>query len=251
MTQLKEKARKLGLRTMVTNWEYYERQEWTEALLQAEEQERDKRTLEQRIREAKIGHFKPMSDFDWGWPDKIDREQVEELFNLDFLKDKSNVILVGTNGLGKTMIAQNLANAALMRGTKTRFIKASEMLNELVECDGSLARRRCLRKFCTIPLLVVDEVGYLGYDTKFADLLYEVVSGRYEKFPTVVTTNKSFGEWKEIFPHAACAVTLVDRLMHKAESVLIEGESYRAKEAEERITAKTKARQQKRKKKES
>ncbi len=249
MSQLKEKARKLGLRTMVANWEYYERQEWTEALLQAEEQERDKRTLEQRIREAKIGQFKPMSDFHWDWPVKIDREQVEELFNLDFLKEKSNVILVGTNGLGKTMIAQNLASTAILRGTKTRFIKASEMLNQLVECDGSLARRRSLRKFCTIPLLVVDEVGYLGYDTKFADLLYEVISGRYEKFATIVTTNKSFGDWKEIFPHAACAVTLVDRLMHRAESILIEGESYRAKEAEERITAKVKARQQKRKKK--
>jgi DNA replication protein DnaC len=249
MSQLKEKARKLGLRTMVANWEYYGRQEWTEALLLAEEQERDKRTLEQRIREAKIGQFKPMSEFDWDWPDKVDREQVEELFNLDFLKEKSNVILVGTNGLGKTMIAQNLANAALMRGTKTRFIKASEMLNQLIECDGSLARRRCLRKFCTIPLLVIDEVGYLGYDTKFADLLYEVISGRYEKFATIVTTNKSFGDWKEIFPHAACAVTLVDRLMHRAESILIDGESYRAKEAEERISAKAKARQQKRKRK--
>lgn len=249
MSQLKEKARKLGLKTLVANWDYYERQDWVEALLLAEEQERDKRTLEQRIREAKIGQFKPMSEFDWEWPEKIDREQVEDLFNLDFVRDKSNVILVGTNGLGKTMIAQNLANAALMRGTKTRFIKASEMLHQLAECDGSRARRTCLNKFCRIPLLVLDEVGYLGYDTAFADLLYEIVSGRYEKFATIVTTNKSFGDWKEIFPHAACAVTLVDRLMHRAESVLIEGESYRAKEAEERITAKAKARQQKRKKK--
>jgi DNA replication protein DnaC len=249
MSQLREKARKLGLRTVVSNWDYYDRQDWLEPLLIAEEQERDKRTLEQRIRDAKIGQFKPIADFDWDWPERVDREQVEDLFNLDFLRDKSNVILIGTNGLGKTMIAQNLANMALLRGTKTKFIKASEMLNQLVECDGSLARRRCLHKYCSIPLLVLDEVGYLGYDTRFADLLYEVVSGRYEKHSTIVTTNKSFSEWKEIFPHAACAVTLVDRLMHRAESVLIEGESYRAKEAEERITAKAKARQQKRKRK--
>jgi DNA replication protein DnaC len=114
MSQLREKARKLGLRTVVSNWDYYDRQDWLEPLLIAEEQERDKRTLEQRIRDAKIGQFKPIADFDWDWPERVDREQVEDLFNLDFLRDKSNVILIGTNGLGKTMIAQNLANMALL-----------------------------------------------------------------------------------------------------------------------------------------
>jgi len=248
MSQLKERAQKLGLHAIVSDWDHYVRQDWLEGLVTAEEKERGRRSLETRFREAKLGQFKSMTDFSWDWPERIDREQVEELFKLEFLKDKSNVILIGTNGLGKTMIAQNLANTALLRGVKTKFIKTSEMLNELVECDGSLARRKCLHKYCSIPLLVLDEVGYLGYDTRFADLLYEVVSGRYEKNSTIVTTNKSFSEWKEIFPHAACAVTLVDRLMHRAESVLIEGESFRAKEAEERITAKTKARQQTRKK---
>lgn len=93
----------------------------------------------------------------------------------------------------------------------------------------------------------LDEVGYLSYDNRFADLLYEVISGRYEKHSTVVTTNRAFKQWKEIFPHAACAVTLVDRLMHKSDSILVEGESYRAKEATERGMAKAKARQQTRK----
>lgn len=247
MTLLKEKARKLGLRTVVTNWELYEKAEWLQALLTAEEEERDKRSFERRIREAKIGQFKPISEFDWSWPEHVDREQIEDLFTLDFLREKSNVILVGTNGLGKTMLAQNLAHAALMKGIATKFIKASEMLNELLECDGSAARRRCLKKYCNIALLVIDEVGYLSYDSRFADLLYEVVSGRYERNSTVVTTNKAFGEWNDIFPHAACAVTLVDRLTHKSESVVIKGESYRAKEA----AARAKAKQQKRKKKDN
>jgi DNA replication protein DnaC len=247
MILLKEKARKLGLRTIVANWELYEKAEWLKSLLIAEEQERDRRSFERRIREAHIGQFRPISEFDWSWPEQIDREQIEELFRLEFVHDKSNVVLVGTNGLGKTMIAQNLAHAALMMGIPTRFIKASEMLNELIECDGSAARRRCLRRYCNIPLLVIDEVGYLSYDSRFADLLYEIVSGRYERHSTVVTTNKMFSQWQEIFPHAACAVTLVDRLTHKSESVLIEGESYRAKEAE----ARAKAKQQKRKKKDA
>lgn len=251
MSGLKEKARQLGFRTIAANWEEYEHQEWLKPLLMAEEEERARRAFDRRIREARIGQFKPIADFDWKWPQKIDREHVEDLFSLEFMKDRSNVILVGTNGLGKTMIAQNLAHAALMRGVTTRFVKGSEMLNELVECDGSAARRRCLRKYCNIPLLVIDEVGYLSYDNRFADLLYEIVSGRYERHSTIVTTNKTFKAWREIFPHAACAVTLVDRLTHKSETVFIEGESFRSKEAEERLAARTKERQQKQKKRAS
>lgn len=246
MSVLKDKVKKLGLNAVISNWDHYEQQAWLEPLVLAEEQERDRRSFERRVREARIGQFKPMSEFEWDWPEIVDREQVEELFKLEFMNDKSNVILVGTNGLGKTMIAQNLAHTALMRGISTRFIKAGDLLNELVECDGSVARRRCLRKYCGVPLLVIDEVGYLSYDNRFADLLYEIVSGRYERHSTVVTTNKIFREWKEIFPHAACAVTLVDRLTHRSESIVIEGESYRKKEAEARASARNKVRQQKR-----
>ncbi len=125
----------------------------------AEEQEKDRRSLERRLREAQIGQFKPMSEFDWDWPTQIDREQIEELLTLDFMNDKFNVVLVSTNGLGKTMIAQNLASAALSRGYTTRFVKASQMLNQLLECDGASARARCLKKYCAPDLLVVDEVG--------------------------------------------------------------------------------------------
>jgi DNA replication protein DnaC len=242
---LKESARKIGLRTVVANWDSYANESWLEPLLLAESQERDRRSFERRIREARIGQFKPISEFDWSWPEHIDRDQVEELFNFDFIRENSNVILVGTNGLGKSMIAQNLAYNALVRGWATRFVKAGDMLNELIECDGSAKRRNCLRKYCNAPLLVIDELGYLSYDNRFADLLYEVVSGRYERHSTIVTANKSFSDWKEIFPHAACAVTLVDRFTHKCESVLIKGESYRAKESLERGKAKAKARQSK------
>ena len=244
MSNLKERVKDLGLNAMVANWHVYENAEWLPQLVADEERERDRRSLERRIREARIGHFKPMSEFDWSWPAEIDREQIDELFTLKFLEEKSNVILVGNNGLGKSMIAQNLANAAMMRGVSTTFVKASDMLNELVECDGSLARRRTLKKYCSVGLLAIDEVGYMNYDSRFADLLYEVISGRYQKFSTVVTTNKAFRDWSEIFPHAACVVTLVDRLTHKAETVVLKGESYRHKEATERAALKAKERKQ-------
>lgn len=247
MKNLREQARKLGFRAIVTNWNEYEDAEWLPPLLEAEEHERGRRSFDTRVRAAKVGHFKPMSEYDWSWPQQIDRDQVEDLFKLEFLQDKSNVILVGTNGLGKTMIAQNIAHTAVMKGIGTRFVKASEMLNELVECDGSRDRRNCLNKYCKVPLLVIDELGYLSYDTRFADLLYEIVSGRYERNSTIITTNKAFKDWHEIFPHAACAVTLVDRLTHKSESVLIKGESFRAKES----AARAKEKQQRRKRKDT
>jgi DNA replication protein DnaC len=249
MAILKERVKDLGLNAMISNWHLYENADWLPKLVDDEERERDRRSLERRVREARIGHFKPMSEFDWSWPEEVDREQIDELFSLKFLGEKSNVILVGNNGLGKSMIAQNLANAAMMRGVSTRFVKASDMLNELVECDGSLARRRCLKKYCSVGLLAIDEVGYMNYDSRFADLLYEVISGRYQKFSTIVTTNKAFRDWSEIFPHAACVHTLVDRLTHKSETVVLKGESYRHKEATERAAEKAKERKQRKPKK--
>ena len=247
MTDLKERAKKLGLRAIVANWDHYAGKDWLEPVIVAEEGEKDRRSLERRLREAQIGHFKPMSQFDWDWPEKIDREQIEELFTLEFLTKKFNVVLTATNGLGKTMIAQNLASAALSRGYTTRFVKASQMLNQLLECDGASARARCLKKYCAPDLLVIDEVGYMNYDNCYADLLYEVISGRYEKVAsTVVTSNRGFKQWGEIFPNAACVVTKVDRLTHKSETILIEGESYRQREAMERAAAKEKERQERR-----
>lgn len=250
--ELKERAKRLGFNAIVASWDHYANQPWLEALLIAEEQEKDRRSLERRIKDAQIGQFKPMSEMDWDWPERIDRGQIEDLFSLSFLDEKANVAFVGTNGVAKTMIAQNLAHVALTEGHSTRFIPASQMLSQLAGCDGASARAKCLRKFCSADLLVIDEVGYLDYDNKYADLLFEVISGRYQKKSTILTTNKSFKQWGEIFPNAACVVTLVDRLLHKAEVILIEGQSYRHKEAEERAAAKDKERKERksRKKKE-
>lgn len=246
MSELKALAKKLGIRVIESNWDDYSNQPWLEGLLEAEVRERDKKSLERRIKDSRLGQFKPMADFDWSWPTKIDRELIEELFTFYFMKEKANVVLVSTNGLGKTMIAQNLAYQSLMKGHKTKFIKASHMLANLAEAESAAALKRWMKKFCSAELLVVDEIGYMNYSPRYADLLYEVISERYQKHSTVVTTNQAFSNWAEIFPHAACVVTLVDRLLHNAEVVTIEGESYRTHEASLRKEAKAKERRRKR-----
>jgi DNA replication protein DnaC len=143
--------------------------------------------------------------------------------------------LVGANGVGKTMIAQNLAHQAVLRGHTAIFTTASAMLNDLSAQDGALALQRRLRHYATPTLLVIDEVGYLSYDNRHADLLFEVVNRRYGQRSIVLTTNKAFAEWNDMFPNAACVVTLIDRLVHKAEIVKLTADgSYRFKEATER-----------------
>ncbi|MEW5705177.1 MAG: ATP-binding protein, partial [Pseudomonadota bacterium] len=182
----------------------------------------------------KIGRFKPLADFDWNWPKKIDRDLIEDLFCLDFIAENGNVVLAGPNGVGKTLIAQNLAYQAVLKGHTVRFITASELLNELAAQDSPSALARRLRCFSRPTLLVIDEVGYLSYNTRHADLLFDIVSRRHQQRSTIITTNRIFSEWHEVFPNASSVVALIDRLVHKAEVVTIDGESYRLKEAKER-----------------
>ncbi|MBX9723856.1 MAG: IS21-like element helper ATPase IstB [Candidatus Obscuribacterales bacterium] len=231
---LKEKARKLGFKALAANWSEYVNEPCIKRLLEQEEVDKNRRSLERRLRESQINEMKPAAEFDWVWPKKIDRELVEDLFTLKFVEEPANVIFMGPNGVGKTMLAKNLIHRALLAGYKTRFTSASQMLNDLSAQDGASARLKSLRKYTSPELLVIDELGYLSYDNRYADLLYEVINGRYMKSSTILTTNKPFQEWGEVFTNAGCVVTLVDRLMHKAEVVLIEGSSYRQREATER-----------------
>jgi len=239
---LRERLRRLGLYGLVAHGDELLGEDWLPRLVDIEEAERQRRSLERRIHNSRLGAFKLMADFDWNWPKQIDRELVEDLFSFGFVQEAANVVLVGPNGVGKSMIAKNLAHQALLRGHTARFTTASDMLHDLAaqDSDQSLARR--LRRYCTPTVLAVDEVGYLSYDTRYADLLFEVITRRYQQRSIVLTTNKAFGEWSEVFPNAACVVALVDRLVHRAEIVTIDGDSYRLKEAKERAAANAKKR---------
>lgn len=244
---LRERLRRLGLHGLLARWNEVADKPWLAELLGIEEDERQRRSLDRRLRNARIGAFKPMADFDWTWPTRIDRAAVEELFSLAFLEEGTNAVLLGPNGVGKSMILRNVAHHALVRGNTVRFTTASDMLAELAAQDSSSALARRLRRYTLPKLLCIDEVGYLSYSNRYADLLFEVVTRRYDAHrPILVSTNKTFSEWPEVFPHAACTVTLVDRLVHRSELLEIEGDSYRLKEAKERAAAKASARRQKR-----
>jgi DNA replication protein DnaC len=207
-----------------------------EQLAQAEIAERSRRSLERRLRLSGIKRFKPMADFEWSWPRKIERDVIERALTLDFLPEGRNLVLVGRNGLGKTMIAQNICHAAVLAGYSVLFRPAAALLEDLhrQSPDG---RRRKLRTYANIGLLCIDEVGYLSFDDKAADLLYAVVNRRYERKPVILTTNRPFKEWNEVFPNATCIVTLLDRLLHHADVTVIEGDSYRVRESEQETAA--------------
>ncbi len=235
---LREQALGLHMHGLLAHWAEAmgqpEQARWVAQLLGWEAAERSRRSLERRVRDAHIGRFKPLADFDWKWPTQCDRAAVEELMTLEFMADASNVVLVGPNGVGKTMCACNIGYQAVLAGKTALFITAGALLGELAALDSDSALRRRLRHYAAPDLLLIDEVGYLSYSNRHADLLFELVSRRYQHKSTVVTTNRAFAEWGEVFPNAACVVSLVDRLMHRAQVVRIDARSYRQKEADER-----------------
>jgi DNA replication protein DnaC len=236
--ELRAQAVELRLHGLLAHWDELMGQPETEQRVRQwlgwENAERAHRSLERRLREAHLGRFKPLADFDWGWPKECDRGAIEELMSLQFLADASSVVLFGPNGVGKTMVAANLGHQAVLQGHTALFTTAGQMLSELAALDSDSALRRRLQHYAAPDLLLIDEVGYLSYSNRHADMLFELISRRYLHKSTIVTTNKRFADWGEVFPNAACVVSLVDRLMHRAEVVRIDGTSYRQKEADER-----------------
>jgi len=232
---LKQQAIALKLHGLLAHWHEVEAAHypWLANFLSWEQVERKQRSLERRLNNAKLGRFKPLNEFDWQWPDKIDQQAIQALMQLDFLTTASNIILLGSNGVGKSTIAQNLGYQAVMQGHTVLFTTAANMLNDLAAQDGDNALRRRIKCYARPAFLIIDEVGYLSYSNRHADLLFEIVNQRYEQRSTLVTTNRPFGEWNEVFPNAACVVSLIDRLVHHSEIIAIEGGSYRMKEAKE------------------
>ena len=241
--ELRQRAGALKLHGLLAHWDETPEAErpWVRRLIEWEEVERKRRGLERRLSAAHIGRFKPLADFDWGWPTQCDQAAVAGFMTLGFIPQSANLILVGPNGVGKSMLAQNIAHHAVMQGHSALFVNAAQMLGDLAALDGDNALRRRLQHYAHPDVLVIDEIGYLSYGNRHADLLFNIINRRYELKPTIVTTNRPFAEWSEVFPNAACVVSIVDRLVHHSEILVIEGGSYRMKEAKERAARKKKS----------
>jgi len=246
MTELNDRLNQLGLRSASeqlsdiiarASKERMSPAQLLEIVCELEERDRSKRSLDRRLTRSRLGRFKPAADFDWGWPTRIDRDRVEAALRLEFLAEARNVVLVAPQGLGKTMIAQNVAHAAVLAGHSVVFVTAAQMMLDLAAQDSARALDRRLRHYAKHSLLIIDEVGYLNFDNRNADVFFQVVTRRYEKKSLVLTTNLAFRDWPSIFPNATCATALIDRVIHHADVIAIEGKSYRLREAEERSGA--------------
>lgn len=213
-----------------------------EKIIAAESADRARRSLERRMLRSRLGSFKPMADFDWNWPRKIDRPLLERALSLEFLGEGRNLILLGPNGVGKTMISRNIAHAAVQAGHSVLFRTASEIIDD-VSRDSPELRRRRIALYTRPHLLCIDEVGYLSYDDHAADLLYKIINPRYEKGRSIIiSSNLAFKDWTTVFPNATCIVTLVDRLTHHADITMIEADSHRQRDSELEAAARGKSR---------
>ncbi len=203
--------------------------ETIEHLIALEHREREVRNLAQRTRLATLGKFKPLDQFDWNWPRRIDRALYEQLLGCEFIGTGANVLLRGPSGTGKTSLAQNLGFIALQQGHRVRFTTLAQALADLSKHDSLPAFERRLRTYTKPALLILDELGYLPADARGGDLLYNIISRRHQQRPTIITTNLGFKQWGTIFPGAACVAALVDRFTESCHVLDIEADSWRQK----------------------
>lgn len=200
-----------------------------EQLIALEHREREGRNLVQRTRLATLGKFKPLDQFDWNWPRRIDRARYEQLLGCEFVGTGANVLLRGPSGTGKTSLAQNLGFIALQQGHRVRFTTLAQALADLGKHDSLPAFERKLRSYTKPALLILDELGYLPADARGGDLLYNIISRRHQLRPTIITTNLAFKQWGAIFPGAACVAALVDRFTESCHVLDIDADSWRQK----------------------
>jgi DNA replication protein DnaC len=199
-------------------------------LTQGEADLRRDRATQNRIRQARFPVIKTLDQFRWDWPTVINRMQVQNHFSLGFIKDKANLIYLGGVGLGKTHLATALGYTACLQGYAVLFTSAIDVINTLSASKTSGRLKQELKKYTKPSLLILDELGYLPIDKAGADLLFQVISLRYEQGSIMITSNRAYKEWPKIFNNDSTLTSaILDRLLHHAETVVIEGKSFRMK----------------------
>lgn len=206
-------------------------QEYFEQLIRGETDLRWDNAIQRRIRMARFPVIKTLDQFLWNWPEEINEMKVKHLFRLHFIADKANAILLGGVGLGKTHLATAIGYEACLRGYSVLFTTAVDVINTLSAAQKGGQLKTCLKKYLKPSLLILDELGYLPIDKRGADLLFQVISKRYENGAILITSNRAYKDWPAIFnDDATLTSAMLDRLLHHADTVVIEGKSYRMKE---------------------
>lgn len=199
-------------------------------LTEAEVEARRLRALSARMRMAALPTLKTLSQFDFAFQPSVDERQLRELATLRFVQESSNVILLGPPGVGKTHLATALAVEAIQGGHSAYFVTAHDLVTDLGKAARESKLETRLRRYLKPKVLVIDEVGYLPLDTMGATIFFQLVSSRYERGSIVLTSNKSYADWGQVFGETTIATAILDRLLHHSTTVNIRGESYRLKE---------------------
>jgi DNA replication protein DnaC len=205
--------------------------DYLQHLVEGEVSRREDKSLTQRIRRARFPLTKTLDQFQWNWPKKINRPQIQNLFRLNFIEQKSNAIFLGGVGLGKTHLCIALGQAACVRGYTVLFTTAIDIIHTLSAAAATGSLKRAMQRYVKPRLLIVDELGYLPIDKLGADLLFQIISERYERGAILMSTNRAYKHWPEIFNNDNTLTSaLLDRVLHHAETCVVEGKSYRAKD---------------------
>jgi DNA replication protein DnaC len=225
---LKEHFRSAAAEAASKHWSHLD---YLDRLIEGEALARQDRAMARRIKAARFPVLKTLEAFRWDWPKKINRLQIQDLFRLRFIEEKTNVIFLGLVGLGKTHLATALGYRACEQGYSVLFANAIDVVNTLSAAQIHGALQAELKRYLNPALLILDELGYLPVDQRGADLLFQVLSQRYERGSIILTSNKAFKQWPSIFNGDSTVTSAVlDRLLHHSETVVIEGSSYRMKD---------------------
>ena len=224
---LREAVPRLADRAREEGWSH---EEFLAACLQREVTARESHGGEGRIKAARFPARKSLEEFDFDYARGLKRDLIAHLGTLDFVAAQQNVVFLGPPGTGKTHLAIGLGIRACHAGHRVAFATASQWVDRLAEAHHQGVLQDELRRLGRYPLLVVDEVGYIPFEPEAANLFFQLVSSRYERASMIVTSNKPFGRWGEVFGDDVVAAAMIDRLVHHADVVALKGDSYRLKD---------------------